>query len=138
MASCFLAPYSSKPCDGRLVRAHLIRQQVIRNLYPHGAAITLGDHYEPAPRVKDWPEEAGIYMGRIPLREILRDTRSWVWACGGPTGVAGHHGELDHGRTLRVPREGLPGALEEYVREYPLLAYWLDREYGLRRVPDEA
>jgi hypothetical protein len=27
---CFLAQFSSKPCDGRLIRAHLISKQTIR------------------------------------------------------------------------------------------------------------
>lgn len=55
----------------------------------------------------------------------------WVWGCGGPMGISGHHGMLDHSRTLRVPRERLPEALETFAAEYDL-DWWLDRTYGLR------
>lgn len=42
---------------------------------------------------------------------------------------------LDHARTLRIPREGLPGALEEFAAEHGL-GWWLDREYGPRVADD--
>jgi hypothetical protein len=82
------------PCDGRLVRCHLISRQTIK--------------------------KAG---GKV------WDRRAWVWGCGGPTGLAGHHGMLDNSRTLRLPRGALPAGVEELAYELGLL-YWLDREYG--------
>jgi hypothetical protein len=97
---CFLSQFTDRPCDGRLVKAHLIRRQVLRRL--------VGPQAE-------------------------HDDRTWVWSCGGPVGMGGHHGMLDYARTIRIPRERLPGALEEFVAEHPQLAYWLDREYGIRQ-----
>lgn len=57
------------------------------------------------------------------------DRRAWVWGCGGPTGIAGHHGMLDSSRTLHIPRQFLPAGTEELALELGLL-WWLDREYG--------
>jgi hypothetical protein len=93
---CFLARFSDDPCDGRLVKAHLIRRQVIRR-------------------------ELG------PALEWHGDT--WVWACGGITGCSGHHGALDHARTLRVPRGELPADVEDFAAKHGL-GWWLTREYG--------
>lgn len=57
------------------------------------------------------------------------DTRSWVWACGGPwPGLAGHHGELDSYR-LRIPRLALPVEVEELAAEVGM-RFYLDRRYG--------
>lgn len=82
------------PCDGRLIRAHLIPRQVIKR------------------------------AGGDPL-----DPRSWEWACGGPTGLGGHHGMLDYSRKLRIPRTDLPPELVEFALELGLVP-WLDRTYG--------
>lgn len=57
------------------------------------------------------------------------DPRVWVWGCGGVAGNGGHHGMLDHSRTLRIPRDRLPPALEEFARDHDLV-WWLTREYG--------
>jgi hypothetical protein len=57
------------------------------------------------------------------------DERGWVWGCGGPMGNAGHHGMLDHSRTLRVARAELPAELVDFAHELGL-DWWLDREYG--------
>lgn len=81
------------PCDGRLVRCHLVKQQVIQR------------------------------RGHDPW-----DSRAWVWGCGGPQGNGGHHGMLDQSRKLRIPRERLPAAVEEFASELDLV-WWLDREY---------
>lgn len=60
------------------------------------------------------------------------DSRVWVLMCGGPTGVGGHHGQLDYSRTLRIPREAIPAPVEEFAVEHDL-SWWLDREYGARQ-----
>jgi hypothetical protein len=66
------------------------------------------------------------------------DRRSWVWCCGGPTGIGGHHGMLDSSRTLRVPRAAIPSATEQLALELGLM-WWLDETYGERvRVPPRA
>lgn len=71
-------------------------------------------------------------------RQLLRRHRidemapgSWVWGCGGPTGLGGHHGMFDAGRTLRIPRETLPGETELLAVKAGLVWY-LDRVYGER------
>lgn len=99
-ARCFLARFSDKACVGRLVKAHLLPRRLLKtNLRPADA-----------------------------LRAI-EDPRSWVWACGGPMGNAGHHGMLDTSRTLKVPRLALPLPLEQLAIELDL-AWYLDREFG--------
>ena len=57
------------------------------------------------------------------------DRRAWVWGCGGPTGMSGHHGMLDYSRTLRIPRRCLPAGTEQFASELGLL-WFLDRTYG--------
>ena len=56
---------------------------------------------------------------------------SFVWACGGVTGVAGHHGMFDSARTLRLPREEIPAATEA-LAVFLGLTWWLDKTYGER------
>lgn len=73
----------------------------------------------------------------IPKQRILKDARSadpWdprviVLGCGGPTGIGGHHGQLDFSRKLRIPRDALPPSVEEFAAEHGL-TWWLEREYG--------
>jgi len=57
------------------------------------------------------------------------DRRAWVWGCGGPTGVGGHHGMLDQSRKLRLPRSAIPAGVEELALELGL-CWWLDETYG--------
>jgi hypothetical protein len=102
--ACFLAQFSDKPCEGRLIRAHLIPRQVIRR-------------------------ELGGRKHGYGWTTIADDPRCWVWACGGALGPSGHHGMLDHSRTLRIPREALPAGIEAFAEEYGL-GWWLDRTYG--------
>ena len=91
------------PCEGQLIRAHLIPRQLLLRSVP--------------------VEESGA---------IVNDSRGWVWACGGPTGVGGHHGLFDHARRLRVARCRLPVATEEMAEELGL-TWWLDETYGEKR-----
>lgn len=93
------------PCEGRLIRAHLLRQQVI---------------------VKN-------VRGCTSRSPLLWDERLWVWACGGRTGIGGHHGMFD-GKAIKVARVKLPPELEEIALELEL-DWWLDKTYGRREVP---
>lgn len=61
----------------------------------------------------------------VDARSVLWDRRVLVAGCNK------HHGELDVSRRLRLAREDLPVAVEEYAREHGLTAY-LDRAYGVR------
>lgn len=65
------------------------------------------------------------------------DPAVWVWGCGGPTGVGGHHGRLDFARTLRIPRYRLPHELEVFAEEHGL-GWWLDRTYGERPAREDS
>jgi hypothetical protein len=109
---CFFADLpDAGPCDGRLVRCHLIpRQQIARAVEGSRCGLT--------------PTATSAAVVRA-----NRDPRGWVWGCGGVVGVGGHHGALDSARTLRVPRHRLPAAVEEFAEELGL-GWWLDREYG--------
>lgn len=94
--ACYLAPFSDRPCDGQLVRCHLLPKQLLK---------------------------------REGHRAAAADERSWVWGCGGPMGNGGHHGMLDHSRTLRVPLAALPTGTVELAAELGL-TWWLEREYS--------
>lgn len=121
---CYLRGFSDRPCDGRLVKAHLIPQNRIAQEFPHGVVIVDGRRERAHPiENPEWE--------RVSLQALQADDRSWVWACGGPMGNAGHHGMLDASRTLRIPRDRLPAGLEEFAEELGL-AWWLEREYGPR------
>jgi hypothetical protein len=86
------------PCDGPLVKCHLISQNVLR---------------------------------QNNLKHLKWAQPVWVWGCGGDTGVDGHHGMLDHARTLKIPRAAIPEATEWFAQQHHLV-WWLEREYGLR------
>jgi hypothetical protein len=108
---CFLARFGVMvdgsrvpPCDGRLIRVHLIPKQKIKT-------------------TMQW------LAGEV----NANDPRSWAWGCGGIVGNSGHHGCLDSSRTLRIPRAAIPAGTEE-LAELLGLGYWLDREYGERTV----
>lgn len=85
------------PCDGRLIRAHLIDKQVLKRFADSG--------------------------------RLIEDQRSFVLACGGPTGCSGHHGHFDYSRRLRVPFSALPKGTIELAAEIGL-DWWLERTYA--------
>lgn len=119
---CFFADLpGAGPCDGRLVRCHLVPRRVI--------AEAVQKRLHDARRAGEITrEEYDERIGGAVVR-ANRDERSWVWGCGGPMGNAGHHGMLDASRTLRVPRYRIPEATEVFAAELGL-GWWLDREYG--------
>ena len=88
------------PCDGELVRVHLIPRQTLR-------------------------KEFGKTLGN----KLAEDPASFVPGCGGPTGIGGHHGMLDSSRKLRVPRELLPELFVKWCESLGL-GWYIDREYG--------
>jgi hypothetical protein len=109
-ACCWLAAHgvpttarALPPCDGRLVRCHLIPQGFLRREFAHL---------------------------RLDVQALVADPRSWVWGCGGIAGNAGHHGMLDVARTLRIPRDALPPGLESFAVELGI-AWFLDRAYPM-------
>ena len=103
--TCWLAVWgvsergAMTPCDGRIVRAHLIPRRVILR--------ELASEIAPA---------------------VIDDPRSWVPACGGPMGNGGHHGQFDWARSLRIPATHLPSGVWVLAETHGL-TWWLEREY---------
>ena len=122
MNYCWLARYSQKPCDGRLVRCHLIPRQQLRAAWRSAHHPVKGQRPEVSlPAHEPLPFKS--------LRHLIDDPRTWVWGCGGPMGNGGHHGELDQSRTIRVPFADLPSPLLVVAEELNL-TWWLEREYA--------
>jgi hypothetical protein len=68
-------------------------------------------------------------LRRNRLGSHVWDSCVWVWGCGGPTGIAGHHGMFDHSRTLKLPRSAIPESTVLFAQQNHLV-WFLDREYG--------
>lgn len=97
---CFLARVpNAGPCDGRLIRAHLIPRSLLKR-------------------------EFGKTLGS----KLAEDPATWVWACGGITGCSGHHGAFDTARTLRVTRAMLPEAFLRFCANHGL-DWYVERTY---------
>lgn len=118
---CFFAHLGG--CDGQLVRAHLLPRRLLKREVRYGIVRENGK-WRPLGRYEDRYE-----LPFIGLQELVDDPRSWVPMCGGATGISGHHGMVDHSRTLRIARCDLPAGLEEFAAEVGL-THWLTREYG--------
>jgi hypothetical protein len=117
MTECFFAGWpNAGPCDGRLIRAHLIPQQKIKRA-------VRSNHYFAESR-----KESAMEGEQRAVRDWLADERGWVPCCGGPMGLSGHHGALDVSRKLRIAWEQLPPGLVEFATELDLLP-WLERTY---------
>jgi hypothetical protein len=122
---CFLAAHGVQerpaPCDGRLVRCHLIPKRMLKEVWRsvHNAR---------------WPYDVSKPKLPATLDQLIWDPRTWVLGCGGPMGNAGHHGMLDTARTLRLPRECIPTRTELFARELGL-AWWMECEYPARTTP---
>lgn len=136
--ACFFKGWpGAGPCDGALIRAHLIPRQLLKREFPYGAWWDEAAQrwVRPTGRVRrvgavhwagvgaDWPHRS--------LRSLMDDENTWVPCCGGPMGVSGHHGMLDTSRKLRIPRERLPVKVEAFAEALGL-GWYLDREYGER------
>lgn len=126
---CFFAGWpDAGPCDGALIRAHLVPRQLLKRDFPWGVVLAEDGRWYRRFRGESRPEASRFRS----LKALCDDPRSFVACCGGPMGPGGHHGMLDQSRTLRIPREQLPAAVEEFAAELGLV-WWLDREYGPRR-----
>lgn len=111
--TCFFAPFSEKPCNGRLRKCHLIPKQTIRRELRPDRQLVAALGYVPA---EPKPEE------------LIWHPAVWVPGCGGLHGSGAHHGAFDNGR-LTVPRSALPAALEAFAEEHRL-GWYLDKRYG--------
>lgn len=121
---CFFADRSS--CDGYLIRAHLIPRQLIKREFPYGALFDDG-RWRRATRYEDRYD-----LAHRTVDELINDERTWVPCCGGLQGNSGHHGQLDHSRTLRITREQLPAMVRHFAEELRL-TWWIEREYPERK-----
>lgn len=81
------------------------------------------------------PCDGRLIAAHLIPRQLLKregldhgDPRTFVLACGGPTGCSGHHGAFDYSRRLRLPRSALPPLLEAYAKAHGL-TWFLDRTY---------
>jgi hypothetical protein len=122
MTRCFFADWDVGPCDGQPIRAHLIAQQTLKREFPHGAVLDYPT-WRPIGRTEDRYD-----LQHWPLKVMLDDPRSWVPCCGGPTGIGGHHGQLD-GLQLRIPLERLPEGFVAFCEELGL-GWYVTRQYG--------
>lgn len=132
--SCFLARFSDRPCEGALVRAHLIEQQKLAKMLPRGAWYdTDAGSWFPIARYGYGSTHDMASRPQRSLESLQDDPAGWVWACGGDMGLEGHHGDLDGRRRvhrpLRVPRGALPVETERFAVDFGLEAY-LERKYG--------
>lgn len=86
MKRCFFDGWpDAGPCDGRLIKAHLVKRQVLRREFDKPTA-----------------------------KRLIASQDSWVWCCGGAVGLGGHHGRFD-GHRLRIPRHCLPVAFVDMM-----------------------
>ena len=131
--ACFFADREDAgPCSGSLVRAHLIKRQVLAREFKHGCVYEGGSW---------WPLERGEDQHDLPFRsldDLIADERSWVAMCGGPQGNGGHHGMAPpDGWHLPIHFEELPDGFIEFLTEIGLLWY-AQRTYKLLDVPADA
>lgn len=129
--ACWFAQFTDTPCDGALVRCHVLTQQRLRQEYPEGAIWLEGR--EKAVSRQSWERDA---LGSAPnapaivramsLAELQRDDRLVEIGCGGAMGPDGHHGEFD-GYKLKVPFARLRPETIAFVDELRLLAH-LERD----------
>lgn len=111
MPECFFKHLGG--CEGRLVKAHLIpKQRIKRECLSHNRRW----HYE--------AEEPDLIWDPA---NVLWDGRCWVWMCGGPTGIGGHHGMFDN-RQIRLNYTEIPTCTKEFAKEYGL-EWSLERDY---------
>jgi hypothetical protein len=103
------------PCEGPLVRCHLIPRQELRriwNTYHHGI--------RRSEERRDLPTST--------LTDLMWHPATWVWGCGGIMGNAGHHAMLDHSRTIRIPRSAIPPETVAFAQGLDL-EWFLERYY---------
>lgn len=133
--ACWLAQFTDTPCEGALVRCHLLERQKLRQAYPDGALALEGllrtlwrcDLIEEIPERVYYPihlwEQTVYPAGIAPaftLDSLADDPRLWRPGCGGITGIGGHHGLLD-GFKLKPPRSAIPEETLDAARELGLL-----------------
>jgi len=90
------------PCDGRLVKCHLIKRQVLER-----------------------------ELGKREGGRLVRDDRTWVWGCGGPMGPGGHHGQFKPDGAKPIPLSRLPLGFLRLMADLDLWWY-VERTFNRR------
>jgi hypothetical protein len=128
---CFFKGWpGAGPCDGALIRAHLLPRQLLKREFPQGVAFCdERGRWVDARGEFAYDDDKGLRMRS--LRELCDDENAWIPCCGGPMGVSGHHGMLDTSRKLRIPREKVPVKVEAFAEALGL-GWYIDRTYGER------
>lgn len=128
---CWLAQFSDEPCEGALVRCHLLQKQWLAQTFPEGA-VWLPDA-RVAVSVRDLRLQGVLYddaVRELPLERLLKHSALWEAGCGGPMGNAGHHGAFDHYK-LPVPRSAVPMRTLTFIYQLGLSARWeRDRRFS--------
>lgn len=115
-ASCWFAELpNAGPCDGKLVKCHLVTKQTLRK-----------DVW--ANRTREALVASGVPLPKT-RQQLFNDPRAWVYGCGGPIGQGGHHGQYKPDGPRPIARHLLPPEVEEFARELRIV-WWLDRTYG--------
>jgi hypothetical protein len=97
------------PCDGRVVKCHLVKQQVLK---------------------RELGGRSGDELKRS-VDALCRESWSWVWGCGGAMGPGGHHGQFKPDGPKPIPLSLLP---EDFTRRMAELGLWwyVERTFNRR------
>ena len=84
---CFFEGWpGAGPCDGRLIRAHIVPRSLLKSSFYYGVVLEDGA-WRKLGRTEDRYD-----LEHRSLQDLVDDERSWVPCCGGMVGLAGHHG----------------------------------------------
>ena len=121
VSGCFFAGRpGAGPCDGSVIRAHLIPKQRIKR--ERDSALARRRRGEPA-----LPHDEALLASSESA--LVWSSRCWVPMCGGPMGNGGHHGKFDAG-FLRIARAEVPETVVAFARRHGL-EWSLEADYGL-------
>lgn len=129
--TCWLAQFAETPCDGALVRCHLLQKQWLAQEFPEGA-VWLPEATQ-AVSARDLRLRGVLFddsARELSLERLQKHPALWEPGCGGPMGNAGHHGAFDHYK-LPVPRSAVSQRTLTFIHELGLSARWeRDRRFS--------
>lgn len=129
--ACFLAQFTDTPCEGALVRCHILQRQWLRQEYPEGAVWLPGA--PTAVSARDLRRDHVAYDDTARFTDLAtleNHEALWVWGCGGALGNGGHHGMFD-GYKLAVPRLRVPIEARLLIAHLGLFPKWeRDRRFS--------
>jgi hypothetical protein len=109
------------PCEGRLVKCHLVKQQVLKREIRSARAEYARTGVTPNHLLIPKSMEAAL----------LAEPWTWVWGCGGPMGPGGHHGQFKPDGPKPIPLSLLP---VDFTRRMAELGLWwyVERTFNRR------